>query len=68
VYDSEGEKLQFGKEDSEERVPALGMGLLRGEGGERLDDRQALRERFARGERIGGDGRGRGRERRRERE
>ena len=63
VYDSEGEKLQFGKEDSEERVPQIGMGLLR-DGGERVDERQALRERFARGERISSS---RGRDRRRER-
>ncbi len=67
VYDTEGEKLQFGKEDSEERVPQLGMGLLRGEPGEPRDERQSLRDRFARGERISSGG-SRGRERRRERE
>jgi DNA-directed RNA polymerase subunit beta len=65
VYDSEGGKLQFGKEDSEEHVPQLGMGSLRGEQGERGDDRQSLRDRFARGERISSS---RGRERHRERE
>ncbi|MCL4393339.1 MAG: DNA-directed RNA polymerase subunit beta, partial [Chloroflexi bacterium] len=64
VYDSEGEKMAFGKEDSEERVPQIGMGLLRGEQGERYDERQALRERFARGEGISSTaGRGRRRER-----
>ena len=67
VYDSEGGKLQFGKEDSEEHVPQLGMGLLRGEQGERGDERQSLRERFARGERISSS-RGRERERHRDRE
>jgi len=67
VYDSEGGKLQFGKEDSEEHVPQIGMGLLRGEPGERGDDRQSLRERFARGERISSS-RGRDRERRRDRD
>ena len=62
VYDSEGGKLQFGKEDSEEHVPQLGMGSLRGEQGERGDDRQSMRDRFARGERISSS-RGRERER-----
>jgi DNA-directed RNA polymerase subunit beta len=64
VYDGEGERMAFGKEDSEERMPAIGMGLLRGEQGERrIDERQALRERFARGERIPSVGRGRRRDR-----
>ncbi len=63
VYDTEGEKLMFGKEDSEERVPQLGMGLLQGERGDRGDDRQAMRDRFARGERIGSGGGSRGRDR-----
>ncbi len=70
VYDTEGEKLMFGKEDSEERVPQLGMGLLQGDRGERGDDRQAMRDRFARGERIssGGGSRGRDHDRRRDRD
>jgi DNA-directed RNA polymerase subunit beta len=53
VFDSEGERMQFGKEESEERVPQLGMGLLRGEPSERTE-RELLKERFARGERISG--------------
>ncbi|HEX9077467.1 MAG TPA: DNA-directed RNA polymerase subunit beta, partial [Anaerolineae bacterium] len=51
VFDSEGERMQFGKEESEERVPQLGMGLLRGEPSEKTE-REILKERFARGERI----------------
>ncbi len=43
--------MQFGKEESEERVPQLGMGLLRGEPSEKTE-REILKERFARGERI----------------
>jgi DNA-directed RNA polymerase subunit beta len=67
VYGTEGEKSTFGKEDSEERTPHLGMGLLRGEPGEtRESERRRLRERFARGESIGGEG-GRSRRRKRER-
>ncbi len=52
VFDAEGARMQFGKEESEERVPHIGMGLLRGDYGER-GERESLRERFARGERIG---------------
>ena len=66
VFDSDGERMQFGKEESEERVPALGMGLMRAEPGERSErsEREMMRERFARGESIGGRrGRGRRRER-----
>jgi DNA-directed RNA polymerase subunit beta len=64
VFDAEGERMQFGKEESEERVPQLGMGLLRGEPSERTEREvfRERRERFARGERISG-GRGRGRNR-----
>ena len=65
VFDAEGERMQFGKEESEERVPQIGMGLLRGEPSERTE-REIMKERFARGERIstgGGGGRGRGRNR-----
>ncbi len=54
VFDSEGEKTQFGKEESEERVPSMGgMGLLH-EGFTRSerDLQRERRERFARGERI----------------
>jgi DNA-directed RNA polymerase subunit beta len=51
VFGSEGERMQFGKEESEERMPQLGMGLLRGEPPKRTE-REVLRERFARGERI----------------
>ncbi len=58
VFDAEGERMQFGKEESEERVPQLGMGLLRGEPSER-SEREIMKERFARGERIGGDGKSR---------
>ncbi len=52
VFGGEGERMQFGKEESEERVPQLGMGLLRGELPKRTE-REVMRERFARGERIG---------------
>ena len=59
VYDTEGERMAFGKEESEERVPSLGSGGLMG-GGEQqpMDRKAAMREKFARGERISG-GRGR---------
>ncbi|CAG0946912.1 partial DNA-directed RNA polymerase subunit beta, partial [Anaerolineae bacterium] len=69
VFDPEGERMQFGKEEGEERVPSLGMGLLRDGEEPVVDHRKSLRERFARGERIGGGGtrdrgeRGRGRRR-----
>ncbi|MBI4789295.1 MAG: DNA-directed RNA polymerase subunit beta [Chloroflexi bacterium] len=65
VFDAEGERMQFGKEESEERVPQIGMGLLRGEPSERTE-REILKERFARGERISTGGGGRGRARNRE--
>jgi DNA-directed RNA polymerase subunit beta len=55
VFDGEGERIQFGKEETEERVANLGMGLMQGELPDR--ERASLKERFARGERIGG-GRG----------
>ncbi len=54
VFDGEGERIQFGKEESEEKVANLGMGLMQGEMPER--ERASLKERFARGERIGGRG------------
>ncbi len=69
VFDPEGERMQFGKEEGEERVPQLGMGLLRDGEEPAMDHRKSLRERFARGERISGGGarergeRGRGRRR-----
>ncbi len=61
VFSPDGERLQFGKEESEEHVPQIGMGLLRGEPSERTerDVQRERRERFARGEKIS---RGRGRE------
>jgi DNA-directed RNA polymerase subunit beta len=55
VFNTEGEKMQFGKEESEEKVPQLGgMGLLHGEMAQRTerDIQRERRERFARGERI----------------
>jgi DNA-directed RNA polymerase subunit beta len=54
VFNSKGERMQFGKEESEERFPQLGMGLLRGEPSERAERavQRERRERFARGERI----------------
>jgi len=59
VFDGEGERIQFGKEETEERVSALGGGLMDGE--QPADrSRASLKERFARGERIGA---GRGGER-----
>ena len=66
VYDQDGERKTFGKEESEERVPSLGgMGLLRDGEDQPMDAKRAMRERFARGERIGSGGeRGRGRGRR----
>jgi DNA-directed RNA polymerase subunit beta len=59
VFNPEGEKMTFGKEESEERVPQLGMGgLLTGEmttgGRTERDTLRERRERFARGERISG--------------
>ena len=51
VFSGEGERMQFGKEESEERVPQLGMGLLHGEPSTRTE-REIMRERFARGEGI----------------
>jgi DNA-directed RNA polymerase subunit beta len=57
VFNPEGEKMTFGKEESEERMPSMGgMGLLHeGSGGKTEHDLQReRRERFARGERIGG--------------
>ncbi|MBI5301361.1 MAG: DNA-directed RNA polymerase subunit beta [Chloroflexi bacterium] len=54
VYDQEGERLAFGKEESEERVPSLGAGGLMGAGEQPMDRKAAMREKFARGERIGG--------------
>jgi len=59
VYDTEGERMTFGKEEGEERVPSLGAGGLMGESEQPMDRKAAMRERFARGERIGGGGRGR---------
>ena len=51
VFDGEGERIQFGKEETEERVSALGGGLMDGE--QPADrSRASLKERFARGERI----------------
>lgn len=59
VFDGEGERIQFGKEETEERVSSLGGGLMDGE--QPADrSRASLKERFARGERIGA---GRGGER-----
>jgi DNA-directed RNA polymerase subunit beta len=58
VFNSDGEKLTFGKEDSEERTPSMGGGGLFHEGARR-SERELMRERrerFARGERIGGGG------------
>ncbi|MBI5033237.1 MAG: DNA-directed RNA polymerase subunit beta [Chloroflexi bacterium] len=57
VFNTEGEKMQFGKEESEEKVPQLGMGLLHGEAAQGMqrserDIQRERRERFARGERI----------------
>jgi len=52
VFNTEGEKMQFGKEESEEKVPQLGgMSLLHGEMGQRSerDLQRERRERFARG-------------------
>ena len=59
VYGSEGDKMTFGKEDTEEQVPQQGFGLLHGEATEGLgSDRKSLRERFARGEKISAGRRG----------
>ncbi len=54
VFNADGERMTFGKEESEEHVPALGMGLLHGEAAPRTerDMQRERRERFARGERI----------------
>lgn len=57
VFNAEGEKMTFGKEESEEKVPQLGMGLLHGEP-ELRSERDVMRERrerFARGENIRGN-------------
>lgn len=52
VFDGEGERIQFGKEETEERVSSLGGGLM--DGDQPTDrSRASLKERFARGERIG---------------
>jgi len=58
VFNAEGEKMTFGKEESEEKVPQLGMGLLHGEAGAARSERDVMRERrerFARGESIRGN-------------
>jgi DNA-directed RNA polymerase subunit beta len=53
VYGAEGDKMTFGKEDTEDQAPPSGFGLLHGEASENMgSDRKSLRERFARGERI----------------
>jgi DNA-directed RNA polymerase subunit beta len=63
VFNTDGEKITFGKEESEERMPSMGGGGLFHEGGPK-SERELMRERrerFARGERItGGGGRRRG--------
>ena len=59
VFSSEGEKITFGKEESEERMPSMGGGGLFHEEMPRTE-RDVLserRERFARGERITGTNR-----------
>ena len=59
VFNTDGEKMTFGKEESEERTPSMGGGGLFHEGGPRSerDLMRERRERFARGERItGGSG------------
>ena len=65
VFNTDGEKMTFGKEESEERTPSMGGGGLFHEGAPRSSERELMRERrerFARGERIsGGTGRRRGR-------
>ncbi len=65
VFNTDGEKITFGKEESEERMPSMGGGGLFHEGAPRSerDLMRERRERFARGERItggGGGGRRRG--------
>ena len=63
VFNSDGEKMTFGKEESEERTPSLGGGGLFHEGAPK-SERELMRERrerFARGERITGVGRRRAR-------
>jgi DNA-directed RNA polymerase subunit beta len=63
VFNTDGEKITFGKEESEERTPSMGGGGLFHEGAPK-SERELMRERrerFARGERItGGGGRRRG--------
>jgi DNA-directed RNA polymerase subunit beta len=69
VFNTDGEKITFGKEESEERMPSMGGGGLFHEGGPRSerDLMRERRERFARGERItGGSGGGRRRGKRAE--
>ena len=60
VFNTDGEKMTFGKEESEERTPSMGGGGLFHEGGPRSerDLMRERRERFARGERITGGGSG----------
>ena len=60
VFNTDGEKMTFGKEESEERTPSMGGGGLFHEGGPRSerDLMRERRERFARGERITGGGGG----------
>jgi DNA-directed RNA polymerase subunit beta len=54
VYNSDGEKTTFGKEESEERMPSMGGGGLFNEGAPRSerDVMRERRERFARGENV----------------
>jgi DNA-directed RNA polymerase subunit beta len=63
VFNTDGEKMTFGKEESEERMPSMGGGGLFHEGAPK-SERELMRERrerFARGERItSGGGRRRG--------
>ncbi len=62
VFNTDGEKMTFGKEESEERTPSMGGGGLFHEGAPRTerDLMRERRERFARGERITGGARRRG--------
>ncbi len=64
VYNPEGEKMTFGKEESEERHTSDGQWALLHDGGERSerDIQRERRERFARGEQIVDGGGGRRRE------
>ncbi len=56
VFNTEGERMQFGKEESEERAPSFGGMVSLQEGAARSERelQRERRERFARGERIGG--------------